>query len=81
MKNAETSEFSTLAERNQLLPSHGNENFSDVLFLSFLTSALCVSVCFNMSTGMAVSQSELMPSPTLHCALAKGVTVNNMGET
>ena len=47
----------------------------------YLTSALCVSVCFNMSTGMAVSQSELMPSPTLHCALAKGASVNNMGET
>ena len=42
-------------------------------------AALCVSVCFSLVSGMAVSQGELMPSPSLHCALAKGASISNMG--
>ena len=43
-------------------------------------TALCISVCFSMQSGAALSQNELMPTPNLHCALAKGASVNSMGE-
>jgi E3 ubiquitin-protein ligase HECTD4 len=42
------------------------------------SKALCVSVCFSIQSGSTLSQSELMPSPNLHCALAKGASMNSM---
>lgn len=42
--------------------------------------ALCISVCFSLTTGAARSHNELMPNPNLHCALAKGASMNSMGQ-
>ena len=43
------------------------------------SKALCVAVCFSLQSGAFTTQLELPPLPSLHCALAKGASMQTMG--
>lgn len=44
-----------------------------------LSKALCLNLCFSISSGKSVPQPDLQPSSQLHCALSKGATMSTMG--
>ena len=51
-----------------------------MLHLLLCLAALCISTCFSLQSGKFLSQTELMPSSQLHCALTKGASMQAMGE-
>ena len=50
------------------------------MFIFFL-AALCINMSFSLRSGKFLSQSELLPSIQLLCALAKGASIQGMGQS